>query len=137
MTRRGWFGYAISMSDYETFLIENGLTEAAMAEGLKHAKVNSAIQPGIIVLASNIHGVGVHAQHSFVKGESIAEVYGFKHWTLAGRYTNHAAEPNAEVVDCGHAIFALGALKHISCGEEITANYRQVKLVMGNEAVLT
>jgi hypothetical protein len=120
--------------DYENFLAENNLTHNQMAAGCLAAIVDETLMEKIYVGHSAIHGLGVFANRDFFTGENIGDVRarsasGECKWTLAGRYTNHAAAPRAFVQKSGEK-FLLRALVPIYIGEEITADYRQVKREM-------
>jgi len=75
---------------------------------------------------SDIEGMGVFAAVHFSKGERIGYGVIGKTRTLAGRYGNHSATPNAKYYyfrDNDNMI--LVADKTIKKGEEIVTNYRQ------------
>jgi len=82
-----------------------------------------------LISGSSIHGKGVFASAPIVEGELIgaARVDGMR--TPIGRFTNHAKQPNAEMIRQGDDIY-LSALRDIQgCkgglnGEEITTDYR-------------
>lgn len=80
---------------------------------------------------SMIEGTGLFATAPIREGEVIAPARIFGKRTIAGRYTNHAAIPNAEMrVGASNDDIYLVALREIEgCkggfdGEEITINYR-------------
>lgn len=85
----------------------------------------------MMVADSPIHGKGVFASAAIAPGELIApaRVGGMR--TPAGRYTNHAAAPNAIMVKRANGDIDLVASRAIAgCqggqpGEEITIDYRQ------------
>lgn len=85
----------------------------------------------MLVADSPIHGKGVFASAAIAPGELIApaRVGGMR--TPAGRYTNHAAAPNAIMVKRANGDIDLVASRAIAgCqggqpGEEITIDYRQ------------
>jgi len=85
----------------------------------------------MIVTDSPIHGKGVFATAAIAPGELIAPARVDGKRTPAGRYTNHAAEPNAIMVLRPNGDIDLVACKPIAgCqggqpGEEITIDYRQ------------
>jgi hypothetical protein len=83
------------------------------------------------VQKSNIEGHGLFATSTIVRGEWIcpARLGGMR--TPAGRFTNHAKEPNAQMVARDgdmylQAIADIEGCKGGQTGEEITVDYRQV-----------
>jgi SET domain-containing protein len=74
------------------------------------------------ILPSDIDGYGVFATKEYSAGDFIcfSRVGGR---TLAGRYVNHSANPNAEFVG-DFSLQSLVARVAIKRGEEITINYR-------------
>lgn len=79
---------------------------------------------------SHIHGKGLFATADIKAGETICPARIGDLRTIAGRYTNHSARPNACMVRVGHKEINLVALRDIDgCtgghdGEEITIDYR-------------
>jgi hypothetical protein len=73
--------------------------------------------------ASAIHGQGVFATQDFQRGESIVMARRGEKRTPAGRYCNHAADPNAEMVMTLGGDVYLTALREIKSGEEILTDY--------------
>lgn len=112
------------MTDYETFLVENGLTQQAMDEA--KAQCNDFVpmpkDAKVCVAWSAIEGVGVRSLSGFETGDTVAPAKIAQRWTAAGRFTNHDANANVEMRN-GNFI----AVRPIRLGEEITVNYRQVK----------
>lgn len=87
---------------------------------------------------STIDGIGLFATANITKGEVIAPARISSKRTLAGRYTNHAKDPNAKMVLLDNNDVDMVAIKDIKgCyggfdGEEITIDYR-VPLSFKNE----
>lgn len=88
---------------------------------------------GIMVGPSPIHGKGLFATSSFEPGDVIALAAIDSHRTPPGRYTNHAARPNAEMIRVTNgrdmelrAILPIAGSKGGSLGDEVTVDYRQV-----------
>jgi hypothetical protein len=118
--------------DYASALEELGLTEEVVQAQTKHddqipfQDVTVEVQVG----PSAIHGRGLFASVDFRAGDVIAPARLAGYRTPAGRHTNHAKEPNAEVCVEGEVLF-LKALREITgcrggqVGEEITIDYRQ------------
>lgn len=80
---------------------------------------------------SGIHGIGLIATGDFAENEVIAPARLSKKRTIAGRYTNHSKNPNAEMIASENGDIYLKAIRKISgCvggfdGDEITVCYRQ------------
>ncbi len=85
----------------------------------------------VVVSASKIHGKGLFVTASIDAGEGIAPATVFGRQTPAGQYTNHSAEPNAELVEQSNGDFNLVAIKRLrGCtggrlGDEVTIDYRR------------
>lgn len=115
--------------DYELFLKENGLTQAAMDESLSRVVMDGAECSNVFVDRSDIAGTGIFAVSPIGTGIRIDPIKIGGNWTLAGRYGNHSNVPNAFALK-EHDNFVLISRKPIAQGEEITADYRQVKQAM-------
>ena len=84
---------------------------------------------------SPIEGKGLFATAEIKAGEIIlpARLYGKR--TIAGRYTNHSVNPNAQMVAAPGGDIALVAIKDLAgckagqLGDEITVDYRQARAV--------
>lgn len=121
------------VDDYRAMLSEFGVTEE-FARGESERTDNMADLPygtyKIKVGDSAIEGKGLIATADIEAGEVIAPARIGDKRTIAGRYTNHSARPNAVMVRRGHKEIDLVALRGISgChgghdGEEITIDYR-------------
>lgn len=116
-------------ADFDLFLAENGFTQEQMDTALKTVLVDPTPCGNISVEPSEIAGKGVFSSRQIAAGEcvAIASIRGV--WTLAGRYTNHSPNPNSVAKYEGDRI-VITANQMIACGEEITADYRQVKQVV-------
>lgn len=119
----------VDQSDYRKAMQEIG----AVDDALQVSDDVSELPGGgykIKVAPSRIEGKGLFATASIESGESIAPARIYGKQTIAGRYTNHSASPNAKLVRVGDDAY-LVATKHINgCrggedGEEITVDYRQ------------
>lgn len=119
----------VDQSDYRKVLQEVGVTDGSLMVSDDVAEL-----PGggykIKVATSRIEGQGLFATAGIEPGEAIAPARIYGKQTIAGRYTNHSASPNAKLVRVGDDAY-LVATKHITgCrggqdGEEITIDYRQ------------
>jgi hypothetical protein len=113
------------MSDYQDFLAEMGVTEAtarAISENL--ADQVTIAEDGWRTAPSLIEGTGLFASRAFAAGQLIApaRLQGMR--TQAGRYANHARDPNAKMQAFGPDIYLI-AERALEPGDEITVNYRQ------------
>lgn len=114
------------MSDYEDMLRENGITEA-LARVISENELDQVSLDGwwhYRIGPSAIEGQGVFATAYFAADQLIAPARLGGKRTPPGRYTNHAKEPNAQMVRIGRDLYLM-AVKPISSMEEITVNYRQ------------
>lgn len=86
----------------------------------------------VVVAPSHIEGRGLFATGDIAEFEAIAPARLDGKRTPAGRFTNHAKQPNAIMVPAANGDIYLFAIRPISgckgsaLGEEITVNYRQV-----------
>lgn len=92
---------------------------------------------------SCIHGRGIFATSPISPGEIIAPARIDGKRTIAGRYTNHSAHPNARMVLCENGDVVLVATTDITgahggqVGQEITINYREaLGLSLGGDVCL-
>lgn len=113
--------------DFACMLAEFGLTESAMhrlaqlpADLIEFPHATEAA-----VAPSRIHGRGLFATHAIASREVIAPARIAGSLTPAGRYTNHARQPNAQLVIAANGDLHEVALRDIAAGEEITNDYRQ------------
>lgn len=119
------------MTDYQLFLTENGLTEESMQESLRKLDAEGLAGECLsVVLGESLipsAGKGIFAKCPIDTGTVVEaiQLHGHK-WTLAGRCTNHSNTPNSRA-STGLGCAYLVATKNIAIGEEITADYRQVK----------
>jgi len=118
-------GYLSSKRTIEDVLFHTGTT----ADEMKSVSENASDQilfpwpVSVEIKESPIHGKGVFSACGFKRGEVIApaRVQGMR--TPAGRYCNHAADPNAEMITIENGSVYLVASKDIGDGEEITTDY--------------
>ena len=95
--------------------------------------VDNLIEPegwyGYKVSESNIHGKGIFSTVDYDKNELIGLFRTAEKRTILGRYTNHSATPNAQVIVAEGGYLYLVAIKPIKgCmggqnGDEITIDY--------------
>jgi hypothetical protein len=121
------------MASYTEFLQQVGLTQAqidAAAERMPKPMPRGADEH-YRVSPSAIEGRGCFATQN-TAGRIAALRHG-EGWTEAGRYINHASEPNATAKLEGTDLIAYGT---VAAGDEITLDYAQVRdSIMGNDHV--
>ena len=115
-------------SDYFQMLAEVGYTpeQASIEARGEMDRIDLDLACALVELKkSPIEGLGLFAKSGYRAGETIgpARIDGLR--TQLGRYTNHSANPNTDVIleDNGNLIWV--AKKQIRFGEEITIDYRQ------------
>lgn len=121
-------------NDFELFLIEFGLTKEQVRELSETESDMIPLPHGSYKFKkgkSKIEGTGLFATADIEPFEILcaARIDGKR--TIAGRFTNHSANPNAKMIKGSNGDIALMATKKIlGChggqdGEEITIDYRQ------------
>ncbi len=123
---------AADQQDYEHFLSEFGCTEECVQAVTHSGKRYHLPMQDLEVRESAIQGVGLFARRPFKAGEVIAPALlkGLK--TEAGRYTNHAAKPNAKMIVHDENNIDLVATRDIQ-DEEITTDYRETLRARGQQ----
>ena len=124
---------------YHTMLKDHGLTDAQFQSAVMDTADQIPFPGGAskcVVERSDIHGLGLKAANSIEPGELIAPARVDGKRTPAGRYANHAFEPNARMVNRDSTTIVLCALKRIEAGEEITVDYRDALKVAQESACL-
>jgi hypothetical protein len=120
------------MTDHEDFaavLEEFGLSSEQMRRAALATRFIACDDPGVSFKPSPIEGCGMMAERPFCSGDLItAAMYGDE-WTKQGRFTNHAADPNARAERRGRQLLFI-ARRLIKAGEEITVDYRQIRRVV-------
>lgn len=127
-------------ADYRAMLDEYGFSDEAVRAQSDHEGDQVPFPPGswrVKTGPSPIEGRGLFATSDIAAGDLIApaRVNGMR--TPAGRYTNHAAQPNARMVLLPNGDISVVALRDISgCrggqdGDEITIDYRQALSLSG------
>lgn len=118
-----------SREDYARALAEYGFTEADVQAQMAAAPYVLASVDGVMLGNSPIHGRGLFATKVFRAGERIGTARARDCKTMLGRFANHSASPNAELVPNGEGL-DLVATTLIS-GGEITTDYRQALRLAG------
>ncbi len=115
---------ALDRADYQSFLTEYGITEEDVCAVTYSGERHYLPMDDIEIRESAIQGYGLFAKRLFRAGEIIAPaaLNGYK--TEAGRYTNHAAIPNARMLVRDETNIDLVAICEINNGE-ITTDYRE------------
>jgi hypothetical protein len=131
--------YVIDREDYKNALLDVGYTDDIVRNQSEDESDQIEMPHGsykFMVSTSKIEGKGIFATAPIKSGEVVApaRIGGLR--TPVGRYTNHSAKPNAEMIRSGDSIVLI-AIKDINgckggqLGEEITTNYRDsVKLAL-------
>lgn len=124
----------IDREDYKQMLIDLGVTHEQV---VKESEIESNQIPfstdihAVKVAKSNIQGKGLFALSPFKKNDIIVPARLNDKRTPAGRYTNHALNPNAKAVMAGNSLYLVATRDIKGChggnsGEEITLDYRQI-----------
>lgn len=130
--------YESDKIDFDKVIKELGVSKELVKQQSENEDDQIELPNGsyqIKVGMSNIEGKGLFATSNFSAGDLIAPGRIAGKRTIAGRFTNHSLNPNAQMRQGDNGDIFLIALKDISgCkggldGEEITINYRDaVKL---------
>lgn len=126
----------VDQEDYKQFLEEIGVSEETARAQSENTSDMMELPPGgykFKLSNSHLEGKGLFATADIDAGELIApaRIHGMR--TVAGRYTNHSANPNARMERTGSSDISLVATRPIAgCrggfdGEEITIDYRQAR----------
>jgi len=121
---------------YDSFLESMNMTESDIQNFMHSVKDNIHTPDGfdhITVCKSSIAGRGLFSDNETNAGDIVCPMRTGTDRTIAGRYTNHAENPNSrpEFVE---GILSLVAINKIRPKEEITVNYFDVincKLLYG------
>lgn len=121
------FHIDVNQFDYQYFLSEVGLTQEQMDEIVKADDIVSMDEKYIHIHTSKsqIDGDGLFSKVDILAGDIICPVRIKEKRTIAGRYSNHAMNANAEPFE-KDGVFYIVAKVNIKAGEEITTNYRDV-----------
>jgi hypothetical protein len=132
--------YQEERDDYARMLSELGFTEdqvraeTEISQDMVNLPEFYAVR--LSVRESPIEGKGLFLSHSVKAGEMIAPARIAGRRTIAGRYVNHSHTPNCKYELLGNDVM-LVAIKDItgavggSCGDELTADYRQALVASG------
>lgn len=124
----------LARDDYARFLAEYGLTQEFVtalveneADQIPMPKAFNALE----LRDSPIAGRGMFARRDLSEGDTIAPARIDGKRTPAGRYINHASNPNAIFVEALGGDLLVRAARAIRADEEITIDYRQAMQVNG------
>lgn len=126
--------FKVDADDFDALLLEVGMTREQARQQAENKDDMTELPMGsykIRVAPSPIEGFGLFATADIAEGERIAPARIQGKRTIAGRYTNHSASPNARMVRGADCEIDLVAIKPIPGsaggfdGEEITVNYRE------------
>ena len=118
------------MNDYDLWLKEVNLSDEQVKDIMARLDINNLLQIKSKKWhkdKSKIHGTGLFATENIKNKEYVGLAAFNKKRTTLGRYTNHSKEPNIELNKSNNDIIAL-AIKPINKGEELTLNYRHIKM---------
>ena len=120
------FHTEINRADYYNFVCASGMTQEEILEQVENQDdmITDKIE-SVFVGDSKISGKGLLSHFAFNSGDVICQARIGDKRTLAGRYTNHAVFPNAEIIVTENGADLI-AIRDIEEGEEITVNYRDV-----------
>lgn len=117
-------------SEFAQDMAELGFTTGevrAISQSATDLDLDPGLAPCVYLASSSIEGQGC-----FSKGEMTGDPIGWARFkgkrTLLGRYVNHSRTPNVEYRREGDDFYAY-ALRDIGCGEELTVDYRQARIV--------
>jgi hypothetical protein len=125
----------VDREDFKAALLEFGVSAKRVREESERMDDRVDLPPGgysVQVGPSDIEGKGLFATAPFNIGDTIVPALLGGKRTIAGRFTNHAKEPNAAAVLYANGDIAFVAINPISgnkgggLGDEITVDYRQV-----------
>jgi hypothetical protein len=128
------FDYSEDVTDYYNAIAEYGFDHETVQAQVQNLDDQIDMPYGnykMMVAPSNIEGKGVFATGNIETGEIIAPARIAGKRTPAGRFTNHAKNPNAKMIllDNGDvnlvAVVPIVGCKGGNLGEEITIDYRQ------------
>ena len=115
-------------SDYNQFIREYGLPLGFIDARMRQTNdliETDACYRNMVMQPSPIHGIGVFANRVIMPNEIIAPARRDEKRCIAGRFTNHSHDPNAEFVPTGiNDHVDMIATRKIEVGEEITVDYR-------------
>jgi len=111
--------------DYELLLAEFGISKQLAHDQARND--SDCIQIQLLttsVRPSDREGLGLFAVHHLSAGSVILPAMIDGNRTQGGRFVNHSATPNAQMVPIREGQIALVALRDLAAGEEILNNYR-------------
>ena len=122
------FNVMLDRGDYQLMVESMDMTEEQIQEQVQNEDDMIGMPEGyeyLDVMPSPIHRGGLYSSAKHEAGEVICPARIGDKRTTAGRYTNHAFDPNSAMVVTNEGV-DLVAIKDIDPGQEITVNYRNV-----------
>lgn len=120
------FNIAINRADYLTFVEGIGMTQEQIDTQVNNKDDLSMVAIDCVYVAdSKISGKGLFSYKDFNAGDIVCLARDGDKRTVAGRYTNHAIQPNAEIVFIDGE-WVLKTLSSVFEGDEFTVSYREV-----------
>lgn len=117
----------LARNDFASFLVEYQINTEVMDAQVSNTADQMPFPDGpwaVEVKASAVHGLGLFATAPIKAGDVVAPARIGKFRTPAGRFTNHAPNPNAHMARQKHVGINLVASRDIAAGEELFINYR-------------
>ena len=133
------FNVALNRSDYMSLVNSIDMTDDDIMAQVENDKDLIDMPLGFIdlyVSTSEIEGKGFFSVKDIQTGDFICPSRLGDKRTPAGRYVNHALQPNAQMMVNGKDV-ELVAIRDIEAGEEITVNYRDVLTSRNNSGDLS
>jgi len=122
---------ATDQDDYRAVIEELGYTEEQVQAEVNIDNVIEADPDDVVEMGdSKIHGIGMIATMDISNGTIVAVAASGDKRRPPGRYTNHAAESNCEMINNDNDLLII-SVDDIAQGEEITINYRQAHSLRG------
>jgi len=119
-------GVKHDIASYNKLLEDLGMSQEEVDLQVHNTEdfISMPVGYNVSVKESRIHNLGLFSTSSFNKGDYICPAKVANNRTLAGRYTNHSATPNSEMVQDGINV-VLVAIEDIKDGVELTTCYRK------------
>lgn len=123
----GDFNVLLDQADYKSLVNQIGMSEEEIQKQANNEDdfIHISGHDWIQIKDSPIHGQGLFVSIDYWEGDIILPARIGDKRTIAGRYTNHAMNPNAKMVVTDTGV-DLVALRHIEENEEVTVNYGDI-----------
>lgn len=121
------------MNDFRAFMDEMGISEQQLRVAEFLSDDGTPSNPADVMTAtSEIHGIGLFSARAFNSGECVATALHDLRWTEAGRFANHAKEPNMDARPYERGLNFYARVP-INPREELTVNYRSIRDALKNQ----